>query len=81
MKRREFITLLGGAAAAWPVVAHAQQPEPGDQRIESAGPRLMIVGIPVEQLKDYPSGRNPDTTKPYVMWAGTEYAHLMVPVR
>ena len=46
----------------------------------STGPHIMIVGSK-EILAGYPSGAKPDTAAPYVMWAGTPYAHLMVPVK
>lgn len=43
------------------------------------GPHVMVVGS-ADLLKGHPSGAKPDTKSPYVMWAGTPYAHLMVPV-
>src|SRR5579864_8296941 len=43
------------------------------------GPHLMIFGPPSKML-GYTEAKDPDSNKPYMMWAGTPYEHAMVPV-
>jgi putative ABC transport system substrate-binding protein len=45
MRRREFISLLGGAAAMWPVAAHAQQSKWGRVGWLSIAPHPFIAGF------------------------------------
>jgi len=57
--RRELLAALGGAAAAWPLAARAQQPD----RVRRVG---VLMGI-----SDDPEGQARDHFKP---WAGQRAA-------
>jgi hypothetical protein len=71
--------MLRGGTDASNTDPYAQKPTEENKWIET-GPHVMVVGSK-EVLAGHPTSPDPDTKVPYVMWDGTPYAHLMVPVQ
>lgn len=74
-----FMYMLAGGTDASNTDPYAEKPTKENHWIKT-GPHVMIMGN-AEMLTHYPASPDPDTKEPYVMWAGTPYAHLMIPVK
>lgn len=75
-----FMYMLSGGTDASNTDPFAAAPTAGNHWIET-GPHVMIVGADPAFYNQYPKSATPDTAAPYVMWAGTPYEHLMIPVK
>jgi hypothetical protein len=75
-----FMYMLAGGTDASNTDPYATKPDAGNHWINT-GSHVMVVGADPTFLDQYPKSPSPDTSVPYVMWAGTPYAHLMAPVK
>jgi hypothetical protein len=75
-----FIYMLAGGTDASNTDPYAAKPSADNHWIKT-GPHVMVVGADGAFYDSYPKGQDPDTSVPYVMWAGTPYQHLMVPIK
>jgi hypothetical protein len=75
-----FMYMLQGGPAGSNTDPYAKTPPKGADWV-ATGPHVMIVNSK-GALDGYPGGGDkPDTTKPYIMWEGTPYEHLMIPIK
>jgi hypothetical protein len=72
--------MLAGGTDASNTDPYAKEPTTKNHWIKT-GPHVMIVGADASFYDSYPKSVDPDTSAPYVMWAGTPYQHLMAPVK
>lgn len=75
-----FMYMLSGGTDASNTDPYAEKPEASNHWVET-GPHVMVVGADASFYDQYPKSADPDTSQPYVMWPGTPYQHLMIPVK
>jgi hypothetical protein len=75
-----FIYMLAGDTGASNTDPYAKA-QTGDNHWVQTGSHVMIVGAAARTMQGYPRTADPDPTKPYVMWPGSPYEHLMIPVK
>jgi len=75
-----FMYMLAGGTDASNTDPYAQKPTATNHWIKT-GPHVMVVGGDQAFYDSYPKNADPDTSVPYIMWAGTPYQHLMAPVK
>jgi hypothetical protein len=72
--------MLAGGTDASNTDPYAVKPTAGNHWVKT-GPHVMVVGADDSFYAMYPKSADPDTTVPYVMWPGTPYRHLMIPIK
>jgi len=75
-----FMYMLEGGTDASNTDPYATKPSATNHWVKT-GAHVMVVGADASFYDAYPKSPDPDTSAPYVMWAGTPYQHLMAPIK
>lgn len=79
-RKEGFMYMLAGGTDASNTNPYATKPSVANHWVKT-GAHVMIVGADASFYDMYPKSADPDTSVPYVMWAGTPYEHLMIPIK
>lgn len=70
--------MLQGDRAVSNTDPYAKEPKPGEDWVEGLGAHIMVLVPDLASMKNVPTdSRNGG---PWIMWADTPYAHLMIPI-
>lgn len=78
--RMGFGYMLAGASPGSNLVPMAPEPTPDNEWLDEGVPHLMVIVPDASWLDGVPTHPRQADGGPWVMWRGTPYAHIMVPM-